>query len=168
MILSIDPGKNGGIAIFDGRPRTTRQLASNLVSTHKMPETDEEIAEWLSDTVKGSHDPVTLVIERIPTWMGGNRFAARTVNGADIATLYGNFQFCRGVCLGLGVEVHMLMPHVWQTAVEVTRKGEELSKTQWKNKLKSAAQNIFVDHKVTLYNADALLIAAAGVAKKLI
>lgn len=54
---------------------------------------------------------------------------------------------------------NLVMPHAWQTALNCLARGD-------KNILKQKAQKLFPDHKITLKNADAFLIAAYALRKE--
>ena len=61
----------------------------------------------------------------------------------------------------MGWEVRRVRPAIWQKAHPVGTKGD-LTTTQWKNKLKARASELFPQIKVTLGNADALLLLDAA------
>lgn len=149
MIIGVDPGSNGGLAFLGSSTRVV-----------KMPEDDEAVLEALRP--KG-HDPLKswVYIEQIPKWCGHQRFASQTVRGSSLAVLYGNFKFVHGAALAFGYNVKLITPQRWQSLVECTN-AERLDKGDWKRKLKARAAELFPDQKVTLYAADALLIARAG------
>jgi hypothetical protein len=74
-----------------------------------------------------------------------------------------NFGKSAGLCYGLleafGMVPKEVMPATWQKICFVKKSG---SRGQWKNKLKEIAQKRFPNVKVTLANADALLILSYG------
>jgi len=148
-IIGIDPGKSGGIAMWD--------LGSQVV-TCKMPEEDR-LVELLRHWCFGHETHV--FIEQIPKFAGTRQFAQRNIFGASIATLYGNYKLCVGICLGLGLRPVCVVPLKWQNIVEC-RNFDRLEKGPWKNRLKDRAIRLFPDVRVTLATADALLIAFAG------
>jgi hypothetical protein len=55
----------------------------------------------------------------------------------------------------------MVPPKKWQQALGLGS-AKDLTKTQWKNKLKNKAQQLYPQIKVTLATADALLIYEAA------
>jgi hypothetical protein len=152
MTIGIDPGSNGGIVCL---------VNNECVSADKMPEEDEGLVEMLRPEV--GHDPQNdwVYIEQIPTWTGSKRFAKQTVYGHSIATLYGNFKFAQGLAIAFGYNVKLITPQRWQKLVEC-QNPERLEKSDWKRKLKGRAEELFPSVNVTMYSADALLIAKAG------
>jgi hypothetical protein len=66
-----------------------------------------------------------------------------------------------------GIPFFDVTPQRWQKALGLlSREGE--SKTEHKNRMKGAAQQYFPGTKVTLKNADSILIAFYGFQQKLI
>jgi len=56
------------------------------------------------------------------------------------------------------VRVELVRPQKWQKALGLGSASGCASKTEWKNKLKAAAQRLYPHLKPTLATADALLI----------
>jgi hypothetical protein len=162
MIISIDPGSSGGIIMIPGSPTKASPFSEMDLYCKIMPGSESEIFEVLQSFKVMTQKTVTVFIEQIPKWTGAKRFSKQTVYGASIATLYGNMKLCQGIAMGLGCVVRPLTPQKWQNTVGCTN-PERLEKTPWKNKLKAHAQALFPQTTVTLWKADALLIAAAGI-----
>lgn len=97
----------------------------------------------------------TLVIERVPRFvpMGGGK----GIPGSKASVLFENYGFIKGLATGLGLVVEEVTPQQWQKDLGLGN-SRGMTKTQWKNKLKAKAQELFPDVKVTLKTADALLI----------
>jgi hypothetical protein len=149
MIVGIDPGAAGGIAVLHD---------NGSVNTLSMPE-DTELVDTLTELTHNGAPK--FFIEQIPKFCGAARFAERNIMGSSLAVLYGNYRFCCGVLHGLGVPPRLLAPLRWQNLV-ACRNHERLERGDWKRKLKARAQEIFPGVRVTLATADALLIAHAG------
>jgi hypothetical protein len=66
-----------------------------------------------------------------------------------------------GAAVAMGWKIHRIRPAIWQKAHTCGTKGE-LTTTQWKNKLKARAAELYPTVDVTLWNADALLIYDAA------
>ena len=66
--------------------------------------------------------------------------------------------------MALEIPVVKVMPQKWQKTYSLGR-SSECGKSEWKNRLKARAQELFPDlgKKVTLKTCDALLIALYGV-----
>jgi hypothetical protein len=144
LTIAIDPGVNGGVAWhYNGKTTALR-----------MPPTDFDTCQLLANLSKGQ-DLVELFIELPPL------FAGRNIPGSAIGKMMLNYGICYGAAVALGFKIHPVRPPIWQKAHPVGTKGE-LSTTEWKNKLKARAAELYPDNHVTLATADALLILDAG------
>ena len=158
MLIAIDPGKNGGIA-YAGK--------SGIIRAVKMPDTDGDILALLT-TINSLHNiepnrdgdprpPLRCHIEKVGGFIKGNK----TPGSAMF-----NFGHGRGVIVGimltLGWSFIEVPPIRWQKWLGIGTIGGD------KNKLKAEAQRRFPNQKVTLCNADALLMLdhAASIEKR--
>lgn len=142
--LAIDPGANGGICW-----RTYRETKAI-----KMPPTNIEVIQAIQKL--GQLDmPVMAYIELPPL------FAGRNIPGSAVGKMMMNYGICYGACAALGFSVHPVRPPEWQKAHPVGTKSG-MNNTEWKNKLKARACEIFPNIDVTLATADALLILDAA------
>lgn len=66
---------------------------------------------------------------------------------------------CYGICEAFGITPIEVMPAQWQKVCFAKKSG---TRQQWKNRLKEIAQRRFPSVKVTLQNADALLLLSYG------
>lgn len=149
LTIAIDPGVNGGIVWhYNGRTEAVR-----------MPPTDFDVANFLVTLSKFS-PLVEIFIEMPPL------FAGRNIPGSAIGKLMLNYGVCYGASAALGFKIHPVRPQTWQKAHPVGTKGD-LTTTQWKNKLKARASELYPDTGVTLWSADALLILDAGLNKRI-
>lgn len=144
LTIAIDPGVNGGIC-WRHEGRTTAM---------RMPPTDFDIVELLAKLSKRS-DLIEVFIEKPPL------FAGRNIPGSAVGKMMMNYGLCYGACVALNFKIRPVRPPEWQKAHPVGTKGDS-SSTEWKNKLKARACEIFPDIHVTLCTADALLILDAG------
>ena len=145
IIVAIDPGVNGGIVwSFDGDP----------VECAKMPGTDIEVCQLLADLSCKAKD-AELFLEEPPL------FAGKNIPGSAIGKLMWNTGVLYGAAVAMGWKIHRIRPAIWQKAHTCGTKGD-LTTTQWKNKLKARAAELFPAVDVTLWNADALLIYDAA------
>ena len=150
LIVGIDPGTNGGIAVLD--------MDGNVISVTKMPETMQDILEYLRKYAGGEQlfmraDGVCY-LEKVGFGMPGQSSKAT----ATFARHCGHLEMA---LLALGIKTNEITPQKWQKHYQLG-KSSDYSKTEWKNKLKSQAQQLFPREKVTLAIADALLIAEYG------
>lgn len=139
-IIGIDPGVNGGIAVYS--------LSRNkVIEVIKMPETYADLYAILKLYSINS----TAVFEKVGSRPGQA----------------GMFTFGKGVghiemaLYALKIPTDTPTPQTWQKIFNVGVRGKK-SEREWKNKLKTKAQQLFPNQKVTLWSADALLIMEYG------
>lgn len=148
LYIGCDPGKNGGFAWTDGE---SFECAA-------MPPTDADVAALLAHLSTKAKD-VSIYLEEPPL------FAGRNIPGSAVGKMMFNFGVVLGVSMACGFKIHRVRPQIWQKTHPVGTKGE-LTTTQWKNKLKGRAQELFPtlsSGDVTLKTADALLILDAAI-----
>ena len=145
LIVAIDPGVNGGLALLD---------RDGVVTVQKMPGTDIDVVSFLVE-VSNTAKEVDCYLEEPPLYAG------RNIPGSAIGKLMWNTGVLYGAAVCLGWKMHRIRPAIWQKAHTCGTKGE-LSSTVWKNKLKARAAELFPTVDVTLWNADALLILDAA------
>ena len=147
-VIGIDPGSSGGIAVLfvDG----------SVVSVRKMPDTPQDILDYLrrfcGTELFGSK--VVCYMEKVGTGIPGQSSKAT----ATFARHNGHLEMA---LLSLGIPTIEVTPQKWMKFYQLG-KSSDYSKTDWKNRLKSKAQQLFPREKVTLAVADALLIAEYG------
>lgn len=146
ITIGIDPGNSGGVAVL-----------GTATETHNMPETYPDIYNLFRD-ILGNHpgDEVLAVLEDVGHGLPGQSSKATAVfarhNGHLEMALY-----------ALGVRTVKVTPQKWQKSYSNSLgKSSQYEKREWKNRLKGLAQQMFPSEKVTLKNADALLIANYG------
>lgn len=143
-IIGIDPGSAGGVAV----------LKDSKVETYNMPETFPDIYNLLLELKDG--DNTLAILEDVGHGMPGQSSKATAVfarhNGHLEMALY-----------ALGIRTVKVTPQKWQKHYSNSLgKSKDCEKREWKNKLKGLAQQMFPSVKVTLKNADAILIACYG------
>lgn len=144
LIVAVDPGVNGGIVWHNGES----------IEGVKMPSTDFAVVELLAELSCKAKE-VELYLEEPPL------FAGKNIPGSAIGKLMWNTGILYGAAVAMGWKIHRIRPAVWQKAHTCGTKSD-LTTTQWKNKLKARACELFPDFDVTLWNADALLILDAA------
>ena len=146
LIVAVDPGVNGGVAWrWQGKTYAV-----------KMPPTDFDCVAFLATFAEQSAW-VELYLEEPPL------FAGKNIPGSAIGKLMFNTGVLYGAAIALQFKVHRVRPAIWMKTHPVGTKGE-LTTTEWKNKLKAKAAELYPDGvPVTLWSADALLILDAAV-----
>ena len=145
LIVAIDPGVNGGLALLD---------QDGVVTVQKMPGTDFEVVSFLVE-VSSTAKEIDCYLEEPPLYAGKN------IPGSAIGKLMWNTGVLYGAAVAMGWKIHRIRPAIWQKAHTCGTKGD-LTTTQWKNKLKARAAELYPTVDVTLWNADALLIYDAA------
>lgn len=145
VVIGIDPGVNGGVAVM---------YSDTKVASYKMPSTEKDISDLFKEIYDYSqieNEPVVVFLEKVHSMPG---------QGVVSTFTFGmNYGFLRGTLIGLNFPIYDVTPQKWQKALGISKSE---SKAIHKNKLKGLAQQWFPDQKVTLKNADALLIAKYG------
>lgn len=140
-ILAIDPGAGGGIVA----------QGIELFYCDHMPETEGDVVNYLRAVIADNRGIICVIEDQ--TGCAGIRVSAPAM-----------FKFGRGfghilgVLGALGVRVETVRPQVWQKELGLGTRAKGMSKTEWKNKLKAKAQQLFPTVHVTLATADALLL----------
>lgn len=141
--IGIDPGKHGGIAVMgaDGE----------VIEVVKMPETPQDLLDFLEQY----KDDSFCTLERVGG-MPGNGGSAMFNFGKG----YGHLQMA---LLALHIPTEDVTPNKWEKTYQLGSSGK-YTKTEWKNRLKAKAQQMFphLGKKITLATCDALLICEYG------
>lgn len=147
-VIGIDPGSKGGIAVLD--------MDGNVMFVGKMPETPQDILDCLrkfaGTELFGSE--AVCYLEKVGTGMPGQSSKAT----ATFARHCGHLEMA---LLALGIKTNDITPNKWEKSYQLG-KSSDYSKTEWKNKLKAKAQQLFPKERVTLAICDALLLAEYG------
>ena len=139
IYIGIDPGKAGAVCFLMG----------DQIKTIKCPKTTHDMAEDLIDIEKTSMflSGITAVVEKVHAFPGQG------------VTSCFNFGYNYGVWLGilsaLKIPYKLVSPQKWMKHYSVPK----MEKKDRKHYLKQLAQQMYPKHKVTLYNADAILLA---------
>lgn len=147
-VIGIDPGVNGGIAVLG--------MDGCIIFVRKMPETPQDILDCLrkfaGTELFGSE--AVCYLEKVGTGMPGQSSKAT----ATFARHCGHLEMA---LLALGIKTNDITPNKWEKSYQLG-KSSDYSKTEWKNKLKAKAQQLFPKERVTLAVCDALLLAEYG------
>lgn len=148
-VIGIDPGKQGGIAIY------TKE--DGMVRVVKMPEDVNEL-DALFMYYKEHYTPVAFLeklnLHRSDTQTPGKVFG--------IQKLLENFAQLRAVLDLAGVPYAMVHPLSWEHKLGLRIKGLREEKPARKRRYKETAAKLYPANNVTLWSADALLIMHFG------
>ncbi len=135
--IGVDIGKSGGLVALN--------LEGVVIECIKTPESPIDVFKFF----ERHSDAKFCVIEKVHAMPGQgvtSMFSfGKTAGHIEMALLGNRIPF---------EEIH---PTKWQKFFSLGTSNS--NKTEWKNKLKNFAIKLFPKEKVTLYNADALLIA---------
>jgi hypothetical protein len=145
-ILACDPGCAGSFAYC---------LGTSSAGFFKMPDDVPGIVSLLREGKLNGRK--ILFIEEV----GGFTKAGGSQPGSAMFKFGANFGAIIGAAVALGYEIRRVHPQKWIKAHSLGTKAG-LSKTQWKNKLKTRAQEIFPNAQITLAFADSALILDAA------
>lgn len=137
--IGIDPGKSGAIAVAK---------SNGMVHSVKMPVTVSELNEFFSQFDRIKTIACIEFVKLRPQDKDGMQF--------KIATLFKNYTTLKNVMELNGMNFIEVAPKKWMQMLNIYQRGEEY--IDRKRRLKRIAQMYFPDQKVTLINADALLI----------
>lgn len=150
LYLGIDPGASGGIGVVG---------PEDAALGVPLPATLKDLWDWVSARRprQGLVGRVFAVIEKNTGYTGG-----KSGRGNPGSTMF-KFGVNTGAYLmaltAAGVPFEEVAPMVWQRGLGIPSRKKHENKTQWKNRLKGAAQRLFPGTTITLATADALLIA---------
>lgn len=149
-IVGIDPGdKHGGIAVV-------YEKSDGLINTFNMPLTYPDIFNLLKILKYTSGGDIVCYLEDVGKGIPGQ--------SSKVTANFGRHNGHLEMALyALEIPTVKVTPAKWMKfySNQVGTKGN-LSKTEWKNKLKGLAQTLYPSEKITLATSDAILIAHYG------
>ena len=146
-IITIDPGKAGGIAVYC-------EESKEIIALTTMPETPTDLFNFLKRYSKNCRVYMERV-QGLPKMSGSGMF--------NFGKGFGHLEMA---LISLGMPLVEVRPQEWQKAIGTGTKGQR-STTEWKTRLKEIAQKIWpgVEKAFSLKNkgqwlsvSDALLI----------
>jgi predicted nuclease with RNAse H fold len=152
MIIGIDPGMSGGIAI----------LKNNQIEVFKMPKTTPEILKMINMRL----EPVTKIfIEKVvmrpqDIKSNGKADSAKIGRAMRMQSLFAQYKQLLTILELLEVEVIEIVPQTWQRYLNLYVKKEDYQVR--KKRLAGIAKEMFAPMKVINQVADALLILRYG------
>ena len=148
-IVGIDPGKSGAAAVQYG------WLGTREVYCTPFPSTNKDIVEMFTEIFKLGENDVAY-IEEVSGYIGKEHPGSRLFNfGLNYGLLLGVLECSK-------CRVVKVRRRVWQKGLDLGTKGVRC-RFAWKRHLKEQAIEMWPDQKVTLANADALLILSYAI-----
>ena len=143
IVIGIDPGKGGGIGVLRGKN-------IKLMSTPIEPIGMADILHSAHNTAYVENEDIKVYIENVHAF---------PTDGRSSAFKFGmNYGIWLGILGSLKIKPIKVHPRVWMKEYQPLSK----KKQERKNELKTLAQDLFPDVKVTLKTSDAALIAFWG------
>lgn len=148
-VLGIDPGANGGIAVFQ---------PGQLTKTVKMPK-----------DIRGLSDFFHYYADNFKAIVFLEKLAVRPDDVRDnpgkiyrIQQMMANYEHLKALLETAGIPYVLTHPMKWQTALKLRMPGGGEGKGDRKRRYKTVAEAHYPECRVTLWNADALLIMHFG------
>lgn len=148
VIMAIDPGASGAIAWRD---------ASGIRRVVNMPDTPRGIYDAIVEA-RGESGEAVCYLEDVGHGIPGQSSSAT----AKFARHNGHLEMA---LLALGIKVVKMTPQKWEKEFSLG-KSSQFEKSEWKRRLKQKAEELYPNVKVTLKNADALLLLEVGCMKE--
>lgn len=154
-VIGIDPGANGGIAVF---------IPGAKVKTVKNPKDVTDLSEFLQ-YYKDNYNPIVF-LEKLS--VRPDDVAVGPNDKANMGKLYriqkmiANYEHLKSIIEVIGIPFALVHPASWQTKLKLRVQGQKEEKADRKRRYAKIAGDLYQDAKVTLWNADALLIMHFG------
>lgn len=154
VIIGIDPGASGGIAVY---------IPGQKVKTLKMPKDDVDIRDFFSYYAE-NYKPLVflekLSVRPDDVAVQGDKAALGKLY--RIQKMMANFEHLKALIEAAGIPYVLVHPMTWQTKLNLRIRGAEENKAERKRRYQTSAAAKYPEVKVTLWNADALLIMHFG------
>lgn len=154
-VIGIDPGSNGGIAVY---------IHGDPIKTVRMPKDITELADFLQ-YYKNTYKPI-LFLEKLSVrpddveiMPDGKPNMGKMYR---IQKLLANYEHLRALIETIGIPYVMCHALKWQSALKLRVKGLKEEKAARKRRYAEQAAKLYPNAKVTLWNADAILICHFG------
>ena len=144
VLMAIDPGKSGAIALQSGPNDTIAVYGLANMS-------ESEIVTVIRVAKEAGHVEATM--EKV----GG--FIGKPQTGSSMFTFGRNTGLIMGALLALQIPVNEVIPQKWQAFVGAGTKGKR-TPAQWKRHLRDIAKKLYPNMALTDKTADAVLILA--------
>lgn len=153
-IIGIDPGASGGLAVF---------IPGYHTIVAKMPKDIATLRIFFAYYAE-NYTPVVflekLTVRPDDVSVEGGRAAMGKMY--RIQKMMANYEHLKALLEVCGVPYVMVHPMSWQTKLGLRRRGEKSEKAERKRWYKERAAELYPDVRVTLWNADALLLTHFG------
>lgn len=153
-VIGIDPGSNGGIAVF---------IPGQNTKVLKMPKDITELRDFFA-YYKDNFKPIVflekLSVRPDDVIVQGDRAAMGKLY--RVQKMMANFEHLKALIETAGIPYVLVHPLSWQTKLKLRVRGQHEEKADRKRRYKEAAAQYYPGIDVTLWNADALLLMHFG------
>lgn len=153
-VIGIDPGSNGGIAVF---------IPGQNTKVLKMPKDITELRDFFAYYVE-NYKPIVflekLSVRPDDVIVHGDRAAMGKLY--RVQKMMANFEHLKALIETAGIPYVLVHPLSWQTKLKLRVRGQHEEKADRKRRYKEAAAQYYPGIDVTLWNADALLLMHFG------
>lgn len=153
-VIGVDPGANGGIAVF--LPGATPKVA-------KMPKDITELRDFFA-YYRENYKPIVF-LEKLsvrPDDVTADGGRANMGKLFRIQKMMANFEHLKALIETAGIPYVQVHPLSWQTKLKLRVRGVHEEKADRKRRYQEHAGQLYPGVKVTLWNADALLLMHFG------
>lgn len=154
-VIGIDPGANGGLAVF---------VPGNKTKAVRMPKDITELADFFK-YYRETYNPI-IFLEKLSVRPDdvavGEDGKPNMGKIFRIQKMIANFEHLKALIATAGIPYAMVHPMTWQTKLKLRVRGQHEEKAERKNRYKAYAADQYKDVNVTLWNADALLLMHFG------
>ena len=153
-VIGVDPGANGGLAVF---------IPGQNVKVVKMPKDVTELRDFFEYYAE-NYRPIVF-LEKLSvrpddvTAEGGKANLGKLYR---IQKLMANYEHLKATIETTGIPFVMVHPMRWQTDLKLRERGKHEEKAERKHRYQEKAGQLYPGVKVTLWNADALLLMHFG------
>ena len=158
-LIGIDPGQsNGGIAVY-----VPSNPAATKVKVVKMPKDMAELRDFFAYYAENYRPLVFLEKLSIrPDDIKVEGDAANLGKLYRVQKMMANFEHLKALVETSGIPYVMVHPCQWQSRLKLRLNGVHEEKAARKRRFAESAQSLYPSIKVTLWNADALLLLHFG------
>ena len=153
-VIGIDPGRNGGIAIF---------VPGQNPKVVKMPKDITELRDFFA-YYKDNFKPIVflekLSVRPDDVIVQGDRAAMGKLY--RVQKMMANFEHLKALIETAGIPYVLVHPASWQTKLKLRVRGVHEEKADRKRRYRETAAKLYPGINVTLWNADALLLMHFG------
>ena len=153
-VIGVDPGASGGLAVY---------IPGQRVKTVKMPKDLSDLRDFFA-YYSENYKPIVF-LEKLSVRPDDIKTEGDRPNMGKlfrVQKMMANYEHLKAIIETTGIPFIMVHPMTWQTKLNLRTRGTHEEKAERKRRYVSLAAGKYQEVKVTLWNADALLIMHFG------